>query len=173
MFISGEKCTLLKNLIFFSFWIREGHLTAKSDIYSFGVVLLEMLTGRRAIDKNRPPGEHNLVDWARTYLSNKRRILNVLDAGIEGQYSLGDAFKVATIALQCLSLEAKCRPTIDEVLVSLEDLQNSKDMERKSRTEPNSKGQDISDKERNSGKRSSDKTTNAKVSYPRPSAAFL
>ncbi|RYR70237.1 hypothetical protein Ahy_A03g016744 isoform A [Arachis hypogaea] len=41
-------------------YLATGHLTAKSDVFSFGVVLLEMLSGRRAVDKNRPSGQHNL-----------------------------------------------------------------------------------------------------------------
>lgn len=143
--------------------IHEGHLTTKSDIYSFGVVILEMLSGRRAIDKNRPSGEHILVDWAKPYLSNKRRILHVLDTRIEGQYSLGEAFKAATIALQCLSTDAKFRPTMDEVVLALEDLQNSRGNESSSRAEPNT----------NSGKGSTEKTNNAKASYPRPSTSLL
>ncbi|KAJ0735070.1 putative protein kinase RLK-Pelle-RLCK-VIIa-2 family [Helianthus annuus] len=35
-------------------YVMTGHLTAKSGVYSFRVVLLEMLTGRRSMDKNRP-----------------------------------------------------------------------------------------------------------------------
>lgn len=147
--------------------IHEGHLTAKSDIYSFGVVLLEMLSGRRAIDKNRPTGEHILVDWAKPYLSNKRRILHVLDTRIEGQYSLGEAFKAATIALQCLSSDAKFRPTMGEVVLALEDLQNRRG------NNPNTKIQVISNKDHNSEKGSTEKTNNAKASYPRPSASLL
>jgi len=102
-----------------------GHLTAKSDVYSFGVVLLEMLSGRRAVDKNRPSGEHNLVEWARPYLTNKRKIFRILDSRLEGQYSLDSAFKVSTLAFQCLSAEPKFRPTMAVIVTELEQLQES------------------------------------------------
>ncbi|XP_052176324.1 receptor-like cytoplasmic kinase 176 isoform X2 [Diospyros lotus] len=111
-------------------YLQTGHLTTKSDVYSFGVVLLEMLSGKRAIDKNRPSGEHNLVEWAKPYLKNKRKIFRVLDVRLEGQYSLGQALKAGNLALQCLSPEAKLRPSMDEVVKALEQLQDSKDMAR-------------------------------------------
>jgi serine/threonine protein kinase len=44
-------------------YAMSGKLTLKSDIYSFGVVLLELITGRRAIDASKKPGEQNLVSW--------------------------------------------------------------------------------------------------------------
>ncbi|XP_076937076.1 putative serine/threonine-protein kinase PBL17 [Bidens hawaiensis] len=44
-------------------YVMTGHFTARSDIYGFGVVLLEMLIGRKAMDKSKPSHEHNLVDW--------------------------------------------------------------------------------------------------------------
>ncbi|KAJ6827950.1 putative serine/threonine-protein kinase PBL9 isoform X2 [Iris pallida] len=108
-------------------YLATGHLTAKSDVYSFGVVMLEMLSGRRAVDKNRPSGEHILVEWARPYLSNKRKIFRVLDTRLEGQYSLVGAQKAAALALQCLSTESKFRPNMDEVVSTLEELQHLKD----------------------------------------------
>lgn len=107
-----------------------GHLTAKSDIYSFGVVLLEMLSARRAIDKNRPSGEHNLVEWAKPYLTNKRRIFRVMDPRLEGQYLLDQAQKAANLALQCLAVEPKFRPNMDEVVTALEQLQEQRNMQK-------------------------------------------
>ncbi|XP_058007656.1 probable serine/threonine-protein kinase PBL9 isoform X2 [Hevea brasiliensis] len=68
-------------------YIETGHLTAKSDVYSFGVVFLEMLSGRRVIDRTRPSTERNLVEWARPYLSSRRNGFQVLDARIEGSCS--------------------------------------------------------------------------------------
>ena len=114
-------CTIIN---FYPCW--KGHLTAKSDVYSFGVVLLEMLSGKKAIDKNRPTGEHNLVEWAKPYLTNKRRIFRILDARLEGQYSMGRALRVANLAIHCLSVDPKVRPSMDEVVTTLEQLQDLK-----------------------------------------------
>jgi len=108
-------------------YLATGHLTTRSDVYSYGVVLLEMLSGRRAVDKNRPSGEHNLVEWAKPYLANKRKIFRILDNRLEGQYTMDGAYKAATLALRCLSMEAKFRPTMDEVVTALEQLQESND----------------------------------------------
>lgn len=42
-----------------------GHLLVKSDVYSYGVVLLELLTGRKPVDMSQPSGQENLVTWVR------------------------------------------------------------------------------------------------------------
>ena len=102
-----------------------GHLSAKSDVYSFGVVLLEMLSGRRVIDRSKPYRESNLVIWAKPYLANKRKLFRILDCRIEGQYTIDGAYEAATLAFRCLSKEAKSRPTMNEVVTELEQLQES------------------------------------------------
>ncbi|CAK9135622.1 unnamed protein product [Ilex paraguariensis] len=108
-------------------YVVTGHLTTKSDVYSFGVVLLEILSGRRVLDKNRPPGEQDLIEWAKRFLVRKHRIVYVMDSRIEGQYSLGAALKAATLAINCICIEPRFRPNMDEVVKQLEQLQNSKD----------------------------------------------
>ncbi|KAI3474420.1 hypothetical protein Pfo_029281 [Paulownia fortunei] len=150
-------------------YLSTGHLTAKSDVYSFGVVLLEILTGKKAIDKNRPTGEHNLVEWAKPYLTNKRRIFRVLDTRLEGQYSVGQAVKAANLALQCLCMDARSRPNMDEVITDLEQLQDSKDTSKKDQKDYRLKRNTQS----NGGPRpcrSSAEETRTATAYPRPSA---
>ncbi|KAJ7964522.1 Protein kinase [Quillaja saponaria] len=110
-------------------YMATGHLTKRSDVYSFGVVLLEIMSARRALDQNMPSGEHNLVEWAKPYLTSKRRIFQVMDARIEGQYPVNEAMKVANLANRCLSTEPKLRPTMEEVVRALEQLQDSKDIQ--------------------------------------------
>lgn len=85
--------------------------------------MLEMLSGKRAVDKNRPSGEHNLVEWAKPYLASKRRVLQIFDSRIEGQYSVGGAIRAVNITIQCLATEPKNRPSMKEVVKSLEQLQ--------------------------------------------------
>ncbi|KAK6778618.1 hypothetical protein RDI58_025336 [Solanum bulbocastanum] len=154
-------------------YLSTGHLTAKNDVYSFGVVLLEILSGKKAIDKNRPMGEHSLVDWAKPYLTNKRRVFRVLDARLEGQYSLSHALKVAILSLQCISLDPKSRPTMDEVVTALEQLQQSKDVAKN-----NKKVRQVYQHSRLSfalkkSCKSSTEETPAKSKYPRPSLSLL
>ncbi|CAL9002554.1 unnamed protein product [Prunus brigantina] len=145
-------------------YLATGHLTAKSDIYSFGVVLLEMLSGRRAIDKNRPTGEHNLVEWAKPYLRNKRRVFRVIDSRLEGQYSLNRAQKAANLALECLSIDPKYRPDVNEVVTTLEELQETKDMQKSTQKENH-----VTSHGHSNGAPNASRVT----AYPRPSASPL
>ncbi|KAJ8760321.1 hypothetical protein K2173_011874 [Erythroxylum novogranatense] len=156
-------------------YMATGHLTKKSDVYSFGVVMLEMLSGRRAIDKNRPGREQNLVEWARPYLGSKRKFVQVMDARIEGQYSMSNALKAATLAVHCISVEPRFRPSMEEVVRTLEQLHDSTDKEGSrglSRQNPH--------KAHNNSSKNSKKNVAAigvshgkAASYPRPSASPL
>ncbi|KAL1550999.1 putative serine/threonine-protein kinase pbl3 [Salvia divinorum] len=123
-------------------YVATGRLTAKSDVYSFGVVMLELLSGRRAVDKTKVGVEQNLVDWAKPYMGDKRRLFRIMDIKLEGQYPQKAAFTAATIAVQCLSHEAKQRPRMAEVLAKLEELQAPKCAVRHLKTD-NQQGEHI------------------------------
>lgn len=125
-----------------------------------------MLSGHKAVDKNRPSGEHNLVEWAKPYLANKRKIFRVLDNRLEGQYSMEAAFKATTLALRCLSAEAKFRPRMNEVVTALEQLQDSGE----SGSNPNNISSKPQIRRRSTGDASNGRNTAA---YPRPSASPL
>lgn len=103
-------------------YIMTGHLTTMSDVFSFGVVLLELITGRRSVDKNRPNREQNLVKWARPQLKDPRKLDQIMDPRLEGQYSTEGARKAAALAYQCLSHHPKSRPTMRTVVKTLEPL---------------------------------------------------
>ncbi|KAL2333373.1 hypothetical protein Fmac_014586 [Flemingia macrophylla] len=108
-------------------YIATGRLTKKNDVYGFGVVLLELMSGKRVLDRNKPIGEYNLVEWAKPLLIDRKRISKVMDARIKGQYSEREEVRIAHLTIQCLSVEPKLRPTMDEMVRSLEHLQDTKD----------------------------------------------
>uniref|UniRef100_A0A7N2M1N4 non-specific serine/threonine protein kinase n=1 Tax=Quercus lobata TaxID=97700 RepID=A0A7N2M1N4_QUELO len=101
-------------------YIATGHLYVKSDVYGFGVVLLEMLTGKRAVDANRPSGQQNLVEWLKPSLSNKSKLKSIMDIRMEGQYSTEAALLAVQLTLKCLESEPKNRPAMKEVVETLE-----------------------------------------------------
>lgn len=100
----------------------------KSDVYGFGVVLLELLTGRRSVDKKRPIREQNLVEWARPCLNDPRKLNRLMDPGLCGQYSEQGAQKAAAVAYKCLSHHPKSRPQMSAIVEILEPLLDLKDM---------------------------------------------
>ncbi|KAI3521752.1 hypothetical protein L1887_11226 [Cichorium endivia] len=101
-------------------YIATGRLTTKCDVYSFGIVLLELITGRRAIDNKRLAEEKRLLEWVRPQLRDAKKLFRIMDSRLEGQYSRKEAYVVANLALQCCHPEAKCRPNMSDVLSILE-----------------------------------------------------
>ncbi|XWS29125.1 hypothetical protein CRYUN_Cryun24cG0001700 [Craigia yunnanensis] len=105
-------------------YIATGHLYVKSDVYGFGVVLLEMMTGLRALDTKRPGRQQNLVDWLKPTLSQKRKLKSIMDVRIEGQYSSKAAIQSAELTLKCLEQDPKNRPSMKEVVEALERIES-------------------------------------------------
>jgi hypothetical protein len=92
----------------------------KSDVYGFGVVLLEILTGLRALDTDRPATQHNLVDWATSLLADRRRLVRLIDPRLQGQYSS----RGAQLTLRCLATDHKNRPSMNGVVAVLEEIES-------------------------------------------------
>ncbi|PIA54015.1 hypothetical protein AQUCO_00900531v1 [Aquilegia coerulea] len=106
-------------------YIMTGHLTPRSDVYSFGVVLLELITGRKSLDKSRPAREQVLADWALPLLNEKKKVLNIVDPRLEGDYPVKAVHKASMLAYHCLNRNPKARPLMRDIVDSLEPLQVS------------------------------------------------
>lgn len=104
-------------------YISTGHLTPWSDIYSFGVVLLEILTGRKSIDIRRPKREQMLTEWAVPMLTEKKKLLNIIDPRLEGRYPVKSVQKIAMLAHHCLNGNPKARPLMSDIVATLRPLQ--------------------------------------------------
>ncbi|CAN7125054.1 hypothetical protein BRARA_B03259 [Brassica rapa] len=103
-------------------YAATGQLTLQSDIYSFGVVLLELITGRKPIGDSTMGAQRLLVRWALPYFRNLniRKIADPM-LGIQGDPYLEEAVRRAVqLAYMCLRERAKARPTIREVVEALE-----------------------------------------------------
>ncbi|WCJ32819.1 Protein kinase superfamily protein [Euphorbia peplus] len=104
-------------------YVKTGHLYVKSYIYSFGVVLLELMTGLRVLDENRPDGQQNLVDWLKPILLDSKRLTNIMDARMEGQCSSEAILLTAKLALKCTGNDPMNRPSMKEAVDELEQIQ--------------------------------------------------
>ena len=96
-----------------------GHLLVKSDVYSYGVVLLELLTGRKPVDMSQPPGQENLVAWARPLLSSEEGLEAMIDPSLGPDVPSDSVAKVAAIASMCVQPEVSDRPFMGEVVQAL------------------------------------------------------
>ncbi|XP_027366863.1 receptor-like serine/threonine-protein kinase ALE2 [Abrus precatorius] len=105
-------------------YAMTGHLLVKSDVYSYGVVLLELLTGRRPVDMSQPPGQENLVTWARRLLTSREGLEQLVDPSLAGSYDFDDMAKVAAIASMCVHPEVTQRPFMGEVVQALKLIYN-------------------------------------------------
>ncbi|GLJ55631.1 hypothetical protein SUGI_1194780 [Cryptomeria japonica] len=88
-----------------------GRITTKADVFSFGVVLMELITGRKALDENEPEESMHLVSWFRRMNSDKESFLKAIDRVLEvTDESFESMCTVAELAGHCTAREPYQRP---------------------------------------------------------------
>ncbi|KAG5002942.1 hypothetical protein GLYMA_10G048800v4 [Glycine max] len=96
-------------------------LTDKSDIYSFGVILLELISGQEAISNDSFGANcRNIVQWAKLHIESGD-IQGIIDPVLQNNYDLQSMWKIAEKALMCVQPHGHMRPSISEVLKEIQD----------------------------------------------------
>ncbi|KAL6513178.1 hypothetical protein OROGR_020664 [Orobanche gracilis] len=95
-------------------------LSTKIDVFSYGVVLLELVSGRKAMDVSKSPA--SIVEWALP-LIDRGRLTEVCDKRVRlTRYVARAVDQLVHVAARCLSSEECMRPTMGEIVTNLEDL---------------------------------------------------
>lgn len=99
----------------------------ESDVYSYGVVLLELLTRKKALDPSFPENM-NIVNWATSTLDGNGEIGPVVDQDlmnqVMGTWELEEVHKVLFLAMRCTAKEASRRPSMQNVVRELIDIKS-------------------------------------------------
>ncbi|WVZ71950.1 hypothetical protein U9M48_020478 [Paspalum notatum var. saurae] len=106
-------------------YASSGKLTERSDVFSFGVVLLELITGRKPVDASKPLGDESLVEWARPLLTQALETGNVgelVDARLDKNYNEVEMFRMIEAAAACIRHSASRRPKMSQVVRVLDSL---------------------------------------------------
>ncbi|CAM6098740.1 unnamed protein product [Calypogeia fissa] len=102
-------------------------LTDKSDVFSFGVVLLELISAKPALDFSRGGGDNSLVYLASPHIQSGD-LQGFIDPALMETYNdlIGDGkeciLNVGRLAMRCLDMRSKARPTMNQVLKELQNL---------------------------------------------------
>ncbi|KAE9594669.1 hypothetical protein Lal_00037426 [Lupinus albus] len=111
-------------------YASSGQLSTKIDIYSFGVVFLEIITGRRVIDTARSAEEQNLIDWATPLFKDRKKFTLMADPLLEGNFPVKGLFQALAVAAMCLQEEPDMRPQVDDVVTAVMHLTTQKHEEK-------------------------------------------
>ncbi|KAG8366530.1 hypothetical protein BUALT_Bualt17G0089500 [Buddleja alternifolia] len=109
-------------------YASSGKLTEKSDVFSFGVVLLELITGRKPVDTSQPLGDEGLVEWARPLLSHAietEQFEGIADPRLEKNYIDGEMFRMIEAAAACVRHSSTKRPKMGQVVRAFDNMVTS------------------------------------------------
>ncbi|KAF5200275.1 Receptor-like kinase [Thalictrum thalictroides] len=104
-------------------YASSGKLTEKSDVFSFGVMLLELITGRRPVDSTNKYMDDSLVDWARPILTTAladEDYDEIVDPRLHNVYNHNEIARMIACASASIRHSAKRRPKMSQIVRTLE-----------------------------------------------------
>ncbi|KAK6122261.1 hypothetical protein DH2020_043994 [Rehmannia glutinosa] len=99
-------------------YLMHGNLSKKADVFSFGVVVLELISGQKNSAFNRDPDSQNLLDWAYK-LYKKQRSIEIMDPILVSSADRDQIEMCVQIGLLCVQSDPQLRPDMDRVVTIL------------------------------------------------------
>ncbi|CAL5441000.1 unnamed protein product [Camellia sinensis] len=101
-------------------------ITEKSDVYGYGVVLLEIITGKKPVDPSFPDDQQHVIQWVRDHLKSKKDPVDIIDPKLQGHpdTQIQEMLQAVGISLLCTSNHAEDRPTMKDVVALLTEIRH-------------------------------------------------
>ncbi|XP_010274437.1 PREDICTED: probable LRR receptor-like serine/threonine-protein kinase At5g45780 isoform X7 [Nelumbo nucifera] len=101
-------------------YLSTGQSSEKTDVFGFGILLLELITGQKALDAGNGQIQKGMIlDWVRT-LHEEKRLEVLVDKDLNGCFDAVELEKAVEVALQCTQSHPNLRPKMSEALKTLE-----------------------------------------------------
>ncbi|CAL5361952.1 unnamed protein product [Camellia sinensis] len=101
-------------------------ITEKSDVYSYGVVPLEIKTGKKPVDPSSPDDQQHAIQWVRDHLKSKKNPVNIIDPKLQGHpdTQIQEMLQAVGISLLCTSNRVEDRPAMKDVVALLTEIRH-------------------------------------------------
>ncbi|KAF8409075.1 hypothetical protein HHK36_005147 [Tetracentron sinense] len=101
-------------------YLSTGQSSEKTDVFGFGILLLELITGQKALDAGNGQVQKGMIlDWVKT-LHDENRVGVLVDKDLNGCFNAVELEKTVEVALLCSQAQPNLRPKMSEVLKVLE-----------------------------------------------------